>query len=188
MKKQKPLIKQYFELKEKHKDYILMFQVGVFYQMYYYDAQVVSELLGLQLRKRAIGDHRFIPMCGVPESSLLQSAQKIADCGYQVAIGKQMQGEWNEERIVKRVITQYIKTEKEPHCIAKQWEQYLSQYQCEQGEEQKRKPNAKGNKQGQMEIIKKELMQMDLGTTTPIQALTILYRWKKECGECDDRV
>ena len=57
-----PLMKQYFEMKKKHPDAILLYRVGDFYETYTTDAIVASEILGITLTKRA-----FLSWC-VPES------------------------------------------------------------------------------------------------------------------------
>ena len=57
-----PLMKQYFEVKAKHPDAILLFRVGDFYEMYGEDAVIGAEILGIVQTKRAngVGTHQYI--------------------------------------------------------------------------------------------------------------------------------
>ncbi|MGF7108470.1 DNA mismatch repair protein MutS [Treponema pedis] len=77
-----PMMRQYFDIKSKHKDEILFFRLGDFYEMFYDEAVEVSRLLNLTLTKRA-----EVPMCGVPYhaakiyiSRLLRAGKKVAIC------------------------------------------------------------------------------------------------------------
>ena len=56
-----PMMRQYMSIKEKHKDAVLFFRMGDFYEMFRSDAEDVSRLLNLTLTKR-----HGIPMCGIP--------------------------------------------------------------------------------------------------------------------------
>ena len=64
-----PMMKQYFEIKNKNKDYILMYRLGDFYEMFFEDAKLVSEELDLTLTGRDCGQEERAPMCGVPYHS-----------------------------------------------------------------------------------------------------------------------
>ena len=61
-----PLMKQYFEVKAKHPDAILLFRVGDFYEMYGEDAVIGAEILGIVQTKRANGVGTHIEMAGLP--------------------------------------------------------------------------------------------------------------------------
>ena len=61
-----PLMKQYFEIKAKHPDAILLFRVGDFYEMYGDDAVVGAEILGIVQTKRANGVGQSVEMAGFP--------------------------------------------------------------------------------------------------------------------------
>ncbi len=77
-----PMMRQYFDIKSKHKDEVLFFRLGDFYEMFYDEAVEISRLLNLTLTKRA-----GVPMCGVPYHAakvyiarLLRAGKKIAIC------------------------------------------------------------------------------------------------------------
>lgn len=61
-----PLMKQYSSIKEKHKDAILLFRLGDFYEMFGEDAETASKILQIALTTREKSKEEPIPMCGVP--------------------------------------------------------------------------------------------------------------------------
>ena len=64
-----PMMQQYFEIKEQHKDQILFFRLGDFYEMFFDDAVTASRELELVLTGRDCGQEERAPMCGVPYHS-----------------------------------------------------------------------------------------------------------------------
>ena len=64
-----PMMKQYMEIKNQHKDSILFFRLGDFYEMFFDDAKVVSEELDLTLTGKDYGQKERAPMCGIPYHS-----------------------------------------------------------------------------------------------------------------------
>ena len=64
-----PMMQQYFEIKNQYPDYILMYRLGDFYEMFYEDAQTASAELDLTLTGRDCGEEDRAPMCGVPYHS-----------------------------------------------------------------------------------------------------------------------
>ena len=65
-----PLMKQYFDIKAKHPDAILLFRVGDFYEMYGEDAVVGAEILGIVQTKKANGPGQTVEMAGFPHHAL----------------------------------------------------------------------------------------------------------------------
>src|SRR3990167_4219931 len=61
-----PMLKQYHSIKARHKDCILFFRLGDFYEMFYDDAKVASEILDLVLTGRGKDAAGRVPMCGIP--------------------------------------------------------------------------------------------------------------------------
>lgn len=80
-----PMMKQYFEIKEKYKDTILMFRLGDFYEMFFEDAKLVSKELELTLTGRDCGQEERAPMCGVPYHSCEGYIARLVAKGYKVA-------------------------------------------------------------------------------------------------------
>ena len=85
-----PMMKQYFEIKEKYKDYILFFRVGDFYEMFFDDAKLVSKELELTLTGKECGLDERAPMCGIPYHSYESYMVKLINKGFKVAICEQM--------------------------------------------------------------------------------------------------
>ena len=65
-----PMMKQYFELKAKHPDAVMLFRCGDFYETYSEDAIVAAEILGITLTKRANGQAKHVEMAGFPFHAL----------------------------------------------------------------------------------------------------------------------
>ena len=69
MGKLSPMMEQFFEIKNRYKDYILFYRVGDFYEMFYDDAVVGARELQLTLTGKDCGAAERAPMCGVPHHS-----------------------------------------------------------------------------------------------------------------------
>ena len=61
-----PMMAQYLEVKERHKEYLLFYRMGDFYELFFDDAKIASQVLGIALTKRGRINDADIPMCGVP--------------------------------------------------------------------------------------------------------------------------
>lgn len=66
-----PMMKQYFDLKAKHPDAIMLFRCGDFYETYSEDAVAAAEILGITLTKRANGQSKTVEMAGFPIMHLI---------------------------------------------------------------------------------------------------------------------
>ena len=86
-----PMMAQYFEIKQQHKDEILFFRLGDFYEMFYDDAILASKELELTLTGRDCGQPERAPMCGVPFHSYESYVARLIAKGYKVAICEQME-------------------------------------------------------------------------------------------------
>ena len=103
-----PMMKQYFEIKKKHKDYILFYRLGDFYEMFYEDAKLASRELELTLTGRDCGQEERAPMCGVPFHSYEGYVARLVRKGYKVAICEQMEDPKTTKGLVKREIVRMI--------------------------------------------------------------------------------
>ena len=103
-----PMMKQYKEIKEQHKDAILFFRLGDFYEMFYEDAKICSRELELILTGKQCGETERAPMCGVPHHASQNYIAKLVDRGYKVAICEQMEDPQTAKGIVKRQVVQII--------------------------------------------------------------------------------
>ena len=100
---------QYLSVKREYPDAILLFRLGDFYEMFYDDAKIASEILGIALTSRDRSKKNPVPLCGVPFhsaephiSKLLASGKKVAVCEQ---IGDPKQAKGIVERKVVRVLT-----------------------------------------------------------------------------------
>ena len=64
-----PMMQQYLEVKSRHKEYLLFYRMGDFYELFFEDAIEASSALGIALTKRGKLNNKDIPMCGVPAHS-----------------------------------------------------------------------------------------------------------------------
>ena len=103
-----PMMKQYNQVKEQHKDCILFFRLGDFYEMFFEDAIETSKLLDITLTGRACGNGEKAPMCGVPYHSSKTYIQRLINAGKKVAICEQVQDPKDAKGIVKREIVKII--------------------------------------------------------------------------------
>ena len=103
-----PLMKQYFEVKAKHPDAILLFRVGDFYEMYGEDAVIGAEILGIVQTKRANGVGTHIEMAGFPHHALDTYLPKLVRAGKRVAICDQLEDPKMTKKLVKRGITELV--------------------------------------------------------------------------------
>ncbi len=81
-----PLMEQYLAIKNQHKDAILFFRMGDFYEMFYEDAKIGAQVLGITLTSRAHGKAADVPLAGFPHHALDAYLPKMIKAGYRVAI------------------------------------------------------------------------------------------------------
>lgn len=103
-----PLMKQYFSIKRKHPDAILLFRVGDFYETFGGDAIKASEILGITLTRRANGSAQFVELAGFPYHSLDTYLPRLVRAGQRVAICEQLEDPKLTKSIVKRGIIELV--------------------------------------------------------------------------------
>ena len=103
-----PLMKQYYNIKTKHPDAILLFRVGDFYETFGEDAIKTSEILGITLTRRANGSARFVELAGFPYHALDIYLPRLVRAGQRVAICEQLEDPKLTKKIVKRGIIELI--------------------------------------------------------------------------------
>jgi DNA mismatch repair protein MutS len=102
-----PLMKQYFKVKSKHPDAILLFRVGDFYETFGEDAVTASKVLGIVLTSRNNGGSD-IELAGFPHHSMDLYLPRLVRAGYRVAICEQLEKPSPQKKIVKRGITEIV--------------------------------------------------------------------------------
>ncbi|MGH2484393.1 MAG: DNA mismatch repair protein MutS, partial [Ktedonobacterales bacterium] len=85
-----PARKQYLDIKERHQDAILLYQVGDFYETFDEDARIAARELRIVLTSRAYGPEERVPLAGVPLHALETYAAKLVAAGHKVAICEQV--------------------------------------------------------------------------------------------------
>ena len=103
-----PLMKQYFEMKAKHSDAVLLFRVGDFYETFSSDAITASEILGITLTRRANGVAQSVELAGFPHHALDTYLPKLVRAGKRVAICEQLEDPKLTKKLVKRGITELV--------------------------------------------------------------------------------
>jgi DNA mismatch repair protein MutS len=98
-----PLMRQYYGIKAKHPDALLLFRVGDFYETFGEDAVKTSDILGITLTKRA-----NIDLAGFPYHALDTYLPKLVRAGQRVAICDQLEDPKSTKNIVKRGITELV--------------------------------------------------------------------------------
>ncbi|WP_206081838.1 DNA mismatch repair protein MutS [Maribellus sediminis] len=103
-----PLMKQYYDIKDKHPDAVLLFRVGDFYETFGEDAIKAAEILGITLTRRANGAASYVELAGFPHHALDTYLPKLVRAGQRVAICEQLEDPKLTKKIVKRGITELV--------------------------------------------------------------------------------
>ena len=103
-----PMMKQFFDLKAKHPDAVLLFRCGDFYETYCEDAIVASKILGITLTRRNNGASAGSEMAGFPHHALDTYLPKLVRAGRRVAICDQLEDPKLTKKLVKRGITELV--------------------------------------------------------------------------------
>ncbi|MBP5479998.1 MAG: DNA mismatch repair protein MutS [Bacteroidaceae bacterium] len=106
-----PMMKQFYDLKAKHPDALLLFRCGDFYETYNEDAGVAAEILGITLTKRssvAGTSASGTAMAGFPHHALDTYLPKLIRAGKRVAICDQLEDPKLTKKLVKRGITELV--------------------------------------------------------------------------------
>ncbi|HKK89510.1 MAG TPA: DNA mismatch repair protein MutS, partial [Saprospiraceae bacterium] len=102
-----PLMKQYFDVKSKYPDAILLFRVGDFYETFGEDAVNAAAVLGIVLTSRNNGGSD-IELAGFPHHSVDVYLPRLVKAGYRVAICEQLEKPSKDKKIVRRGVTEMV--------------------------------------------------------------------------------
>lgn len=103
-----PMMKQYFEIKNQYKDFILFYRLGDFFEMFFDDAITAARELELTLTGRNCGLPERAPLCGVPFHAADVYIGRMVEKGYKVAICEQVEDPATAKGIVKREVVRII--------------------------------------------------------------------------------
>ena len=101
-------MRQWREIKSKHRDALVFFRVGDFYEMFADDAEEGSRLLGLTLTSRNNGAAGRVPLAGVPVKALDEYLARLVKLGRRVAICEQMEEATSSKKIVRRKVVETV--------------------------------------------------------------------------------
>jgi DNA mismatch repair protein MutS len=100
-----PAMRQFFEAKRQHRDAIVFFRMGDFYEMFYEDALTAARALELTLTSRSKDTSGgAIPMCGVPYHAADGYVARLVRKGFRVAICEQMEDPKKAKGLVRREV------------------------------------------------------------------------------------
>ena len=97
-------MQQYRDIKARHRDAILFFRMGDFYEMFYEDAHLASRLLNITLTSRGDG----VPLAGVPVKAAAEYLRQLIASGQRVAICEQVEDPKLARGIVRREVVETI--------------------------------------------------------------------------------
>ena len=103
-----PLMNQYKRIKNEHKDKILFFRMGDFFEMFDKDAEIAAPILNIALTYRNKKADLKTKMCGVPHHSIATPISKLLSAGLHVAICDQMESAEAAKGLVKRAVTRIL--------------------------------------------------------------------------------
>ncbi len=103
-----PVMRQFFAAKAAHKDALLFFRMGDFYELFYEDAVVAARALDLTLTARNKGAEDEIPMAGVPYHAASSYLQRLLEQGFKVAICEQMADPSKVKGLVPREVVRVV--------------------------------------------------------------------------------
>src|SRR6266705_1184069 len=105
-----PAMRQYLDAKEQHRDAILLFRMGDFYEMFYEDALIASRALELTLTSRSKDTNGGggLPMCGVPFHAVDGYFTRLVKKGFRVAVCDQVEDPRKAKGLVKREVVRVV--------------------------------------------------------------------------------
>ncbi len=105
---QTPLMRQYYKIKGRHPEAILLFRMGDFYETFDDDAHTISRVLGITLTKRSNGGAADVPLAGFPHHALDTYLPRLVQAGLRVAICEQLEDPKFARKIVKRDVVEVV--------------------------------------------------------------------------------
>ncbi|MCF8413182.1 MAG: DNA mismatch repair protein MutS [Melioribacteraceae bacterium] len=103
-----PLMTQFYKIKEKYPDTILLFRVGDFFETFAEDAKTASKVLGITLTKRSNGAAGAVPLAGFPHHAIDNYLPKLVKAGFRVAVCEQIEDPKKAKGIVKRDVVEVV--------------------------------------------------------------------------------
>lgn len=102
------MLKQYHEIKSRYPGAVLFFRMGDFFELFYDDARLAADVLGLTLTKRNHGKEGDVPLAGFPHHQLENYLSRMTRAGHRVAVCEQVEDPKKAKGIVKRAVTEVV--------------------------------------------------------------------------------
>lgn len=112
-----PMLDQFMSIKSRYPDAILFYRMGDFYELFYDDAKIASEVLGLRLTSRAHGKAAKVPLAGFPYHQLDNYLTKMAKSRRTVVIVEQVEDPKLAKGLVKRDVVRIVTAGTNPAAI-----------------------------------------------------------------------
>ena len=103
------VFRQYYDFKEQYKDFVLFFRIGEFYETYFKDAIIISDILGCNLTKRKFNLEGIAPMAGIPYRSLNSAVQKLLKNNFKVVVVNQTDEKDENGKFIRKIERIYTK-------------------------------------------------------------------------------
>ncbi len=103
-----PLMQQYHSIKARHRDAVLFFRMGDFYEMFHEDAKLAARELGLTLTVRNNGAAANVPLAGVPVKAAGEYLRRLVESGHRVAICEQVEDPKLAKGLVRREVVEVV--------------------------------------------------------------------------------
>lgn len=103
-----PMMHQYLEIKDRHRDAILFFRLGDFYEMFFEDAEKAAKVLDIALTSRNRSDGAPVPLCGVPHHAAAPYIGKLLSAGFKVAVCEQVEDPGAAKGVVQRRVVKVV--------------------------------------------------------------------------------
>lgn len=103
-----PMLRQYREIKQRHPDHVLFYRMGDFYEMFYDDARIAHEVLGLVLTSRGQQAGEDVPLAGFPHHAVEGHLARMVRAGYRVAICEQVEDPKKAKGLVRRDVVEVV--------------------------------------------------------------------------------
>jgi DNA mismatch repair protein MutS len=103
-----PMLRQYREIKQRHPGHVLFYRMGDFYEMFYEDARIAHETLGIALTSRGQQGGEDVPLAGFPYHNLEAQLARMVQAGHRVAICEQLEDPKKARGLVKRDVVEVV--------------------------------------------------------------------------------
>lgn len=103
-----PMLRQYHEIKQRHPGHVLFYRMGDFYEMFFEDARIAHEVLGLTLTSRGQQGGLDVPLAGFPYHALEPHLARMVKAGYRVAVCEQVEDPKKAKGLVRRDVVEVI--------------------------------------------------------------------------------